>query len=299
MRPSLFVPCMRSNHLAALVHEPPSTAVGGRLCKVFPIPIIRYDNGPSPTSHLSSTPRTSVSSSKSGKPLLDYSIQPPSHALGPLDLLPVHVSVFPLEPTVRLHSIHLQVERRIDLHEISASPSSSSHVLDFLHRDFHSPPSPGESQELLLPPDTSTLPRVTSQSTLSSTQSPTFPLSAGQSSKSQSSLSAKRSVSTLAQMATDCGPVQEPTFSKTITMALPAAKSPSHWSNGVTLQTNLISVRFFLRTRVRYFHPLHLILLNIISSLLSRMVMVMDLRKPWIWTTGNFILFRPINLNAQ
>lgn len=111
----------------------PLTGVGHRQIKTYDLPLMRYDRGeslpPSPSvwSHVGRSKRSS----------LRHVINTPPFPLGPMDLVPVALKLHPSDPSTRVHSIALAVERRLEFNGIGprslsddVSLSSTTHLVD-------------------------------------------------------------------------------------------------------------------------------------------------------------------------
>ncbi|KAF8528213.1 hypothetical protein BU17DRAFT_39117 [Hysterangium stoloniferum] len=196
----------------AVLNHIPMTGLGSRQVKTYDLPLMRYDAGePLP---LAPSTWAQVGSSKSPTSLR-YIINTPPFSLGPLELLPVSLKLSPSGPTASVHSVELAIERRLEFNHFPRDVASIdlNSTTNLVERP---PPSPKSS----------------SSSTFSS--------------------SSKVNTSIIASVDASDIPRDEKTglFMKTVTLQIPAQKSSSHWAIGQTMQTPLVTLRFFLRIKV-------------------------------------------------
>jgi hypothetical protein len=251
------------------------TGVGSRSVKHSEIALIRYDLprslmppfSPS-SSHLDSQ------TSKPQAPVIRYRMILPSMPVGPLDLVSVSLAVRPVDPAVSIRSASLIVERRTQLNRVNSTPPPLP---------FPPPPTPPSTsrpsssrgyaaplQYLTLPSSNThdfTVPTLLiSPSSLSalSTDTPSNTLTRNASNTSLASTTPLlpqtpidvnlKSIVTNVAGAQSSGPFvkdEKDLYRKTLTFQWPAAKSHHVWAMGETLQSELASVRFFLRVTVR------------------------------------------------
>lgn len=218
----------------------PLWSVGNRQVKYFEMALIRYDLPPNPSTPSSPTSHLGSQTNKPRAPVVRYRISVPSTPVGPQDLVPIPISLQPLDPAVTIRSASVIIERRITFTDSSTSngppiikspepPSSPYHINNVLRA--HSEPAPSASPS----PDAST---VFSDSPLLgapiTTQSKTIPHSVA-------------GVESTGRFTRD----DDGIWSKTLTLQWPSAKSNARWALGETIQTEQASVRFFARSKVR------------------------------------------------
>lgn len=244
------------NNLA--LHHIPLVGVGNRQTKHLDLPLIRYDV---PPQH--STPPSlqylGRLTSKPRSPAIRYHVSVPTGPVGPQDLVSIPISLQPLDSSVSIRSASLIVERRIHINETSASSSSS-----------------GLSPTLSIP-----IPTHQSQShSASSSYSPItpaydnthnldshYPYSYHSPSPNTSTIFSDDTIRpllptpTLGKSVTQCVVGVEPSgrftpdghgvCTKTLTLQWPSVKSQARWALGETIQTEMASVKFFVRVKVR------------------------------------------------
>ena len=248
----------------------PISGVGSRQVRHSDLYLVRYDIPswlPPPSSTL---PTFNLETDKPRAPRISYSILSPQTAIGPMDLVSIPLHLRPLEKDVSIRSASVVVERRIVLNDnpnpslfpppngLYTRPSNSS-----LHKPPSSPhlipvsPNPSSSSASLpsLPSDLGpalSLHSLGSGSTItpdifpSSTTTLPSPINAVQQSSTKSIIHPIADAQSSGSFTRD----QNGVFSKTLTLQWPSAKSRAHWAIGETITSDLVSVKFFLRTKV-------------------------------------------------
>lgn len=260
----------------------PITAVGSRQVKHFELPLVRFDipwSQPSPP--CPAKPLLLHQTTKPKAPRLRYSIDAPTFPIGPLDVVSIPIHLMPLDHSVSIRSATVTIERRIQLNEIYASsyidvlpsplpipsstsrvsPGSSSSSKQSTPSSSYFEPSPTTFSGLeTMSSDISSDPTVTPHSLYQSSTSfasdrpllshpsPAVPITSSSSSTIPSKL-----VITSITVSESTGQFvrnEQGIWSKAITLQWPAAKSQSRWAIGETIQSELVSVRFFARVKV-------------------------------------------------
>lgn len=268
------------------IHIP---GVGCRQVKHFELPLIRYDL---PTQiPLPSLPDPFLSqvTCKPRAPRIRYSIDTPTNAIGPNDLVSIPIHLQPVDLTVSIRSASVIVERRIQLLDNSSvlpsqpSPTSSSIIpsrsssptqteflasvsstsvfsnaqtaphIDTLHANpegFVSTSSLSSSNPTITPhaifPSTTSL--ASSTRPLLSPTTPPPPTNVPPSVQTKLIVNTIVGTETSGRFTRDANGV----WNKTMTLQWPAAKSHSRWTVGETIQSDLVSVRYFVRVKVWY-----------------------------------------------
>lgn len=262
---------------AVLTHAP-IAGVGSRQIKHFELPLIRYDlpiyrpiSYGQVLNEITSKPRA---------PRIRYSLNPPTSPIGPLDLVSIPIHLQPLDNDVSIRSASIIIERRIQLNDIANSssplqpelPSSSplpvvqppSPLLSSpTHSDFATDGSYINSEGLVsssslsssdptITPNTifpsSSISVATATSTTpllppTPTTPPAVPSSPGPSKTVVNPIAGTESSGHFAR---DNNGV----WCKTLTLQWPAVKSHSRWAIGETIQSELVSVQYFVRTKI-------------------------------------------------
>ena len=258
----------------------PISAVGSRLLKHVELPLIRYDIPPwIPPS--SSPPLLEVEPSIFRASAMRYRIILPTSPIGPDDLVSILLSIQPNDPAVSIRSATLVVDRRIQLSRTMPSnsypllptpPYTPWHQnLSLSSLNSSTPPSSISSLNgstcTLSPQDPSPSRATSSMSLYSSStlcaDSPTTTLlrESSLSSLTDSSLSSlvvptevpPRIISNSVVEVDPSGQFvrdKNGFWNNDFTFQWPTAKSYSRWAMGETLQTELASVRFFVRVKV-------------------------------------------------
>ncbi|GLB35364.1 hypothetical protein LshimejAT787_0209290 [Lyophyllum shimeji] len=279
----------------AVLNHAPIAGVGSRQIKHFELPLIRYDLPPfDPTPPSPSRDRLLHQTTKPKAPRIRYAITVPAAPVGPLDIVSVHVSLLPMDEGVSIRTATVMVERRIQLNDTTGnisspdtpsspypisssskrssprpSPSSSPSSQSFLpSSSYQDPSSPAFNGVATVSSDSSSNPTITahpaypsSTSIASSTRpllAPTHappPLPLASSSTSQ--IPSKTVVTPVvgAESSGYFSRDDQGVWTKTVTLQWPAAKSHSRWAIGETIQSDLVSVRFFARVKISVSSP--------------------------------------------
>jgi hypothetical protein len=254
----------------------PVAGVGSRMLRHFELPLIRYDHPPHPSTPSSPISDLGSQTIKPRAPAVRYRLSMPTTPVGPQDLVSIPISLQPIDPRVSIRSANLIIERRIQLHETTASSSNLSPTLPITitpssspsHPKSHSAPSSYSS----------THENAYNAITNSNHLSPYSPLASTDPSPSTSTVwndEAARpllshSPSGLSSFPTTHIPSKTITqsiagvessgsfagdengvWTKTLTLQWPTAKSQTRWAMGETMQTELASVKFIVRVKVR------------------------------------------------
>jgi len=269
-------------HANAVLNHAPVSVIGSRQIKHFELPLVRFDVPPSPASPRPLKPFFQHQTSKPKAPRIRYSVHVPAWPIGPLDIVSIPVSLLPLDHDCIIRSASLVVERHIQLNDFATPVSSSHSPYPIPPRSSSSPTcspssSPSHSRSNAFPPsfqepspptfnaaasvasDISSDPTVTPHSIYPSTSSFTSDmrplLPSGDSSVPMfNSPSMPSKVIVNSVVAVDSSPQfsrdSQGVWVKTITFQWPAAKSHSRWTIGETIQSDLVSVKFFVRVKV-------------------------------------------------
>jgi len=211
-----------------------------------------------PTSYLSSL------SSKSRGPSLRYRVSLPTKPIGPLDIVPLQITVQPLDPTVSIRSATAVVERRIQFSEHPISPPSTSSVQ--MSSSYPHPISNQASRPHII---------TVSAGDITSASSSSIDLHCPSSSSSvvtdndvqpllprrQSSVhnatplnnaSERTTTHIFAHIESSHRFTRDSTgtWRQTLNFSWPDTRPSSRWAVGETLQTGMASVRFYVRVKV-------------------------------------------------
>ncbi|KAJ7582822.1 hypothetical protein C8J56DRAFT_955818 [Mycena floridula] len=265
----------------AILNHIPISGVGSRQIKHSELAVSRYDVPPSLPSG-SGQPSLSLQTNKPRSARINYSINSPTFAVGPLDLVSIPISLQPLDPAISIRSASLVVERRIQLKQVTASSSSTPASPSMLipqapsfssisysptasYQDSHHFASDASAsapedlpslyyENLASSSSLSSNPTITPHTIYPSTSSvaterPLFP-------KAPEVIPSKILSYSVAE-AESSGPftVSDGIWSKTMTIQWPAPKSNSRWAIGETICSDLVSVRFFIRIKITVTTP--------------------------------------------
>ena len=219
------------------------------------------------------TPTLSHVTNKPRAPVLHYNLSTPPYPIGPSDLLFTSVFVRPQDPSVRIRSASLLVERRIDLHgvELSSSQHPPQIVISSSMPERDVVPEHDRFAYNALSHSTLTLDSTASSNTVNS-RTPLIPHSSAATSSSSSSPisphpsplpqpqpqppSHTPSHKTLtfnvagAEGTSFAWDKETGVWSKTISLQWPAARSHSRWAMGETMRGSLGAVSFWARVKV-------------------------------------------------
>ncbi|KAK7043646.1 hypothetical protein VNI00_008257 [Paramarasmius palmivorus] len=260
----------------AVMNHIPITGVGARQTKYVDLPLLRFDVPPNLPSYQTSLidvePKLNRQASKPRGPRISYCINAPKFPIGPTDLVSIPIHVLPIDPGVHVRSATLTVERRLVVNDTAtptsavpfAPPAITAHSLYPSQTSSSAPvsssipiPHFSSSTSSLLSHsagssfkdyhDTNSI--ISSSNTITST---TALLPKAHSSQSSDSLS-PRTIVTVVAGAESSGSFTRTAngiCSKTITFQWPVVKSGGRWGIGETLQSDMVSVKFFVRVKV-------------------------------------------------
>lgn len=257
--------------IEAVVNHAPIPGVGSRLLKHYDLYLIRHDlpgnvSPPSPVTPPQSSFLSSLSTKPRG-PSLRYRITLPSKPVGPLDIVPLQVTVQPLDPAVSIRSATAVVERRIQFSDLQASPpgtvtlsaptlSSHSYLASNQESnpyDHHSVTA--SSYDIASAASSSNdLHYLSSTSSLISDTRPLLPQqqSSVPSTSSVTHTSERTTTHIFAHLESSHRFTRDSTgtWRQTLTFSWPDASPSSRWTVGETLQTGMASIRFFVRVKL-------------------------------------------------
>ncbi|KAG6919977.1 hypothetical protein DXG01_013326 [Tephrocybe rancida] len=273
----------------AVLNHVPITAVGSRQVKHFELPLVRFDlpayepPPPSPTK-----PLLLHQTTKPKAPRIRYSIDDPVLPIGPLDIVSIPVHLLPVDEGVTIRSATVMIERRIQLNETDnslhfpdtptspypipsssnpssprASPSSSSSSkASTPSSSYHEPVPSTFSGVETVSSDNSSDPTITPYSMYPSSTSfasdrPLLPHASPAALSTSSHIPPKSIVTPVigAESSGQFSRDDQGVWTKTVTLQWPAAKSHSRWAIGETIQSELVSVRFFARVKINVSSP--------------------------------------------
>ncbi|KAG6876659.1 hypothetical protein C0992_012157 [Termitomyces sp. T32_za158] len=283
---SIFVDYRCMWRVEAVLNHAPITAVGSRQVKHFELPLVRFDVPWCQPSPSPAKPLLFHQTTKPKAPRIRYSIDAPTFPIGPLDVVSIPMHLMPLDHSVTIRSATVMIERRIQLNEIypppyidilssplpipssasRVSPGSSSSSKESTPSSSYLEPSPTAFSGLeTVSSDISSDPTVTPHSLYQSSTSLASdrPLlshasSAAPITSSSSSTIPSKMVLTSITASESTGHFvrnDQGVWTKTVTLQWPAAKSHSRWAIGETIQSELVSVRFFVRVKVSVSSP--------------------------------------------
>ncbi|KAF9227867.1 hypothetical protein BS17DRAFT_409619 [Gyrodon lividus] len=254
--------------IEAVLNHIPVLGVGCRQVKHFELPLVRYDTPASPSPP---TPLTPPSSSyltsltaKSRGPPLRYRVLMPPNPIGPLDIVSVQLTVQPLDPSVCIRSASALVERRIHIsdsplipprfpgpsHFSTPSPTyfplSSNHTHDNSSSIYPGSTSATSSQNLHHP--TSASSAYSGDSSRPLLQHHTYAVD-----ESLPPSCSDRGTTHIFAHAESSGRFsRDPSgvWRHNLTFSWPDTKSNSRWAVGETVQTDMATVKFFLRVKL-------------------------------------------------
>ncbi|KAL4067674.1 hypothetical protein V8B97DRAFT_1866131 [Scleroderma yunnanense] len=237
----------------AVLSHFPITGVGSRQSKYFELPLIRYG---SPTHSLPTPPSsahlTSLTTTKARGPPLHYRLLVPPCPIGPLDIITIQLMVQPLDASVSIRSASALVERRIHLYEASpVTPSSpdptvvstlANGILEFSSSTLNA--SIGSSRQELHAPSSVSL--YSDSSFRPINHSPTQDDIVSYPSHDRAITHIFAHSQSSASFTRDPSGVWRQNF----TFSWPDTKSHSRWSVGESMQTEMATVKFFLRVKL-------------------------------------------------
>ncbi|KAH7924563.1 hypothetical protein BV22DRAFT_1105385 [Leucogyrophana mollusca] len=268
--------------IEAILNHIPLVGVGARQMKHFDLPLVRHDTPApaSPSSPLSPSPSTYLCSltSKPRTPPMRYRVSVPPNPVGPLDIVSINVNVQPLDPAVVIRSATAVVERQIQLSDVhptaSSSPPSpsvpiSASSLSSQPNSYflpHSAPSASASSSPYRDHNSHIIPTGENNSATSSYNDINIPHASAsslstdndsrpllQQSASSNHNAADRTathifahVESSARFSRDSSGV----WKQTLNFSWPDWGSNNRWTVGETLQTDVASVKFFVRVKL-------------------------------------------------
>ncbi|KAF7304677.1 hypothetical protein MKEN_01181800 [Mycena kentingensis (nom. inval.)] len=226
----------------AIVEHAPIAGVGSRIVKHAELPLVRFDL-PRSTGRPTPAPPPLLEISHPHLPPMRYTVDFPSSPIGPLDLVGIPIHLLPSAPpgAVTLRSISVIVERRMRFMD-QASPPTTPNV----HLNA-SPTTP-------TPHPSWALQRKASSSSPSSFQENASPLSSTTTIQTPDNTrpGASLLVNPIAA-AESSGPFplsDAGVWSKTLTLQWPANRSQSRWAIGETIESAMVSVKFYARVKL-------------------------------------------------
>ena len=255
-----------------VLNHVPISGIGARQIRHFELPFIRYDV----PIYLPITPPTppllNLETNKPRAPRIRYSIHSPQIPIGPHDLVSVSVHLLPVDHGVSIRSTSVIVERRIQLHDqtpgvfgstsipqtpttLQSTSSSPKQLPIPCSKSSHSPTAMGQEEPLFeAMSSTPSLPDTALSSSVTIASEST-PLLHPNSSAPNSSPSTKLVVNPIAGTESSAGLFRDDNgvWSRTLTLQWPAVKSHSLWAVGETISSDLVTVKYFIRTKVCFF----------------------------------------------
>ena len=220
-------------------------------------------------------------------PVIRYQLKAPVEPVGPLDIVTIHLVLHPEDPSVTLRGASLLVERRIELAETVQLPASTSsqpwerrspQPVSGTDGDNSSGSGSGSGSTLR---GRSKTPDASEERSGESSTGRWLVMPQSDASSSLLTIQSTRSVESTATLNTnDQRPLLPPAtmadmpaktisltvahvespgtfrkdasgvYSTSLTLQWPAPKSNSRWATGVTMQTDMIRVRFFIHVKV-------------------------------------------------
>ncbi|KAJ7273539.1 hypothetical protein B0H12DRAFT_1089906 [Mycena haematopus] len=235
----------------AIINHIPILGVGSRQIKHSELPLLRFGlpHAYEPSATVAK-PILNSEISHPHTPPIRYSVNSPTTPIGPLDLVSIPIHLLPSDPSVVFRSASVIIERRMR---------------------FMDPPSP---------PTTPTVPsNMSLTSTLPSSSSLPIPQRTSSSSSFLASYSPSSSYKDTSSFLSSSATLQPPdsratgasllvnsiagtessglfarsdsgVWSKTLTLQWPATKSYSRWAIGESIESDLVSVKFFIRVKI-------------------------------------------------
>jgi hypothetical protein len=239
----------------AIINHIPILGVGSRQIKHSELPLLRFGQLPAydPSTPLARPILDSVVSHPHCPPIR-YSVNLPTMPIGPLDLVSVPIHLLPSDPGISFRSASVIVERRMRFMDPVSPPSTPtlpSSAPSTLHT--HNP-----TFSLPIPQRTSSSSSSLSYSPSSSYQESTSQLSSSATLQPSDSRASTSGASLLVNSVAGSessglfSRAESGVWSKTLTLQWPASKSYSRWAIGETIESELVSVKFFVRVKVGY-----------------------------------------------
>ena len=256
-----------------VLNHMPISGVGARQIRHFELPFIRYDVPICSPITPPSPPLLDLQTNKPRAPRIRYSIVSPQMPIGPLDLVSVSIHLLPVDHGVSIRSASIIVERRIQLHDQVSGSTTIPHI-PIPPRSTSSSSFPKQSPNPLLSsfpkssfsPFTPQEPLLNAESSTPSPSSstPTIPLTIASESTpllnpSSTTSSTKLVVNPI--VGTESSGTlfrdENGVWNRTLTLQWPVVKSHSLWAIGETISSDLVTVKYFIRTKVCFFPPNH------------------------------------------
>lgn len=210
-------------------------------------------------------------------PPIRYSVNSPTTPIGPLDLVSIQIHLLPSDPGVSFRSASAIIERRMRFMD-PASPPSTPTPLTNTSSLPHASPFASSQQSSSLP-----IPQRTSSSSSSLSYSPSSSHSDSSSQFSSSATLQPSDSRNSASAHVNCVAGSESSglfaradsgvWTKTLTCQWPATK-PHRWAVGETIESQLISVKFFVRVKI------------IVSSSLGTESLELEEQELWVVSTN-------------
>ena len=256
--------------LRIVLNHVPISGIGARQIRHFELPFIRYDvpiyspiSPPTP-------PLLNLQTNKPRAPRIRYSIHSPQIPIGPHDLVSISIHLLPVDHGVSIRNTSVIVERRIQLHDQTSCVSGSTSI----------------PQTSISPRSTSSSPKQSPTPCSKSSYSPTatfqedplFDAASSTPSLSSSTITPGTAPSSSLTVPSESTPLLHPNlspstklvvnpiagtessgnlfrdengvWSRTLTLQWPAVKSHSLWAVGETISSDLVTVKYFIRTKV-------------------------------------------------
>jgi len=252
--------------IASVLTHTPISGVGSRQVRHSDLSLVRYDIPSWLPPPVFPEPMLNLQTNKPRAPRIQYSIHPPQSAIGPMDLVSIPLHLQPIDKDVSIRSASVVVERRIVLNDNPTPPDPSLWTRpDGLYTkssnsSLHKPPSSPNLSPLFpnrsssstslssLYPDTDPTLSLHSSGSTITPDTPSFPSTSTGPSSTKAIVNPVADAQSSGSFTRD----QRGIFSKTLTLQWPSAKSRAHWAIGETITSDLVSVKFILRTKVSY-----------------------------------------------
>ncbi|KAF7338439.1 hypothetical protein MVEN_02069800 [Mycena venus] len=242
----------------AIINHVPILGVGSRQIKHSELPLLRFGLPPAyePSTPIAK-PLLDSEISQSHSPSIRYSVNSPTTPIGPLDLVSIPIHLLPSDPSVAFRGASVTIERRMRFFDPSSPPTTPT-IPSNTSPTSSTLPSLHPSSSLPIPQRTSS----SSSSLASSSPSSSYKESSSYLSSSTAALQPpdSRSSATGASVLVNSVAGTESSglfarsesgmWSKTLTLQWPAAKSHSRWAIGETMESELVSVKFFVRVKI-------------------------------------------------
>ena len=245
-----------------VLNHAPISGVGARQIRHFELPFIRYDVPICSPITPASPPLLNLQTNKPRAPRIRYSIDSPQIPIGPLDLVSISIHLLPLDHGVSVRSASVIVERRIQLHDQPSGSTSIPQISSSSYSPRQSPtllpsfprsPSAPFQEDHLLNAESSML----SLSSYSPTSTPSIASESAPLLHSNSIASTGTKLVVNPIVGTESSGTlfrdENGVWNRTLTLQWPTVRSPNLWAIGETISSNLVTVKYFIRTKVRFF----------------------------------------------